>query len=72
MDAILIEASAPENFKYKLAIAIAIAIDMAWHGVAWRGVAWRGVAWRGARTMATLPCSPSAISTRTDTREYSI
>ena len=46
MDAILIEASAPENFKYKLAIAIAIAIDMAWHGVAWRGVAWRGVAWR--------------------------
>ena len=69
MDAILIEASAPENFKYKLAIAIAIAIaiDMAWHGVAWRGVAWRG-----ARTMATLPCSPSAISTRTDTREYSI
>ena len=62
MDAILIEASAPENFKYKLAIAIDIDID----------IAWRGVAWRGARTMATLPCSPSAISTRTDTREYSI
>jgi hypothetical protein len=38
MDAILIEASAPENFKYKLAIAIAIAIDIA---MAWRGVAWR-------------------------------
>jgi hypothetical protein len=38
MDAILIEASASENFKYKLAIG------MAWHGVAWRGVArepWR-------------------------------
>tara|TARA_B110000977_G_scaffold12762_1_gene16217 strand:+ start:13452 stop:13646 length:195 start_codon:yes stop_codon:yes gene_type:complete len=64
MDAILIEASAPENFKYKLAIAIAIDIDI--------DIAWRGVAWRGARTMATLPCSPSAISTRTDTREYSI
>ena len=64
MDAILIEASAPENFKYKLAIAIAIAIAI--------DMAWRGVAWRGARTMATLPCSPSAISTRTDTREYSI
>ena len=38
MDAILIEASASENFKYKLAI-----------GLAWRGMAWRGVAqepWR--------------------------
>ena len=66
MDAILIEASAPENFKYKLAIAIAIDIDID------IDIAWRGVAWRGARTMATLPCSPSAISTRTDTREYSI
>jgi hypothetical protein len=43
MDAILIEASAPENFKYKLAIAIAIDIDI---DIAWRGVAWRGVAWR--------------------------
>jgi hypothetical protein len=41
MDAILIEASASENFKYKLAIGLA------WPGMAWRGVAWHGVAWRG-------------------------
>ena len=69
MDAILIEASAPENFKYKLAIAIAIAIDIDIDiDIAWRGVAWRGVAqepWRPYRVRRLrYRREPTLVNTR--------
>ena len=67
MDAILIEASAPENFKYKLAIAIAIDIDID-IDIAWRGVAWRGVAqepWRPYRVRRLrYRREPTLVNTR--------